>query len=329
MLYTFKNFRNRPNQKILSECIDEKFTFKIYSDIAEHTISYNEILKIEGPDLSYKFGGQEFSYDINDINEIQTLPKTKVVNIFIRSKSNKQKYIFLVIISIGAIGYYLGEYLEKDWLIAAGITFSASWYITYFYIFISQSRRYKQKVHRAIDSYRINTLIEDLEKSSKENYYTKLINVNLKYMDDYYHLVHIQTSKSYQLTRLGAIVGFLILLVGIVISYFTNISGKSNSLISTGELTIASGIIIEFISAVFFYMYNKTIQQLNIYHDKLIAVQDTTLALKVAESITDDTIKNRTMKYLTEILTNKLIETPESITSTSHESVTQIGDETK
>ena len=82
---------------------------------------------------------------------------------------------------------------------------------------------------------------------------------------------------------------------------------------------MASGIIIEFISAIFFYLYNKTIQQLNIYHDKLIAVQDTTLALKVAQSITDVDMKNQTMRYLTRILTNKLIKTPEAVNEDNRE----------
>ena len=140
-------------------------------------------------------------------------------------------------------------------------------------------------------------------------------------MDDYYHLVQIQTSKSYQLTRFGAIVGFLVLLIGIGLSYYTDIQSGSDNLLSTGGLTMASGIIIEFISAIFFYLYNKTIQQLNIYHDKLIAVQDTTLALKVAQSITDVDMKNQTMRYLTQILTNKLIKTPVAVNEDNREGI--------
>jgi hypothetical protein len=163
-------------------------------------------------------------------------------------------------------------------------------------------------------------LITNLDKSTtEEDYFNKLIAVNLKYMDDYYHLVQIQTSKSYQLTRFGAIVGFLVLLIGIGLSYYTDIKSGNDNLLSTGGLTMASGIIIEFISAIFFYLYNKTIQQLNIYHDKLIAVQDTTLALKVAQSITDVDMKNQTMRYLTRILTNKLIKTPEAVNEDNRE----------
>ena len=71
-------------------------------------------------------------------------------------------------------------------------------------------------------------------------------------------------------------------------------------------LTIASGALIEFISAIFFHIYNRTVRQLNTYHDKLVSVQDTMLALKVAQIVKEPALKDSTMAYLTRALTSRL-----------------------
>ena len=312
MFKSIINSRNIPNSKILTECIDEQFTIKVFGTVAEHMISFQQVDSIDSESFVYQFDGQTFSYKTNEIAEIQTLPKSKVVNVFIREKNWKMLMYFFVPLFIGTIALSIGLSLEEDWLIGAGGAIVITSYITTLVIAQDIGRRHRQKIIRAIETSGINNLIKKLDESTtEEDYFNKLIAVNLKYMDDYYYLVQLQTSKSYSLTRLGAIIGFLILIIGIGLSYFDH----SNI---TGKLTIASGVIIEFISAVFFYLYNRTIQQLNIYHDKLIAVQDTTLALKVAQSIKDDNLKNQTMRYLTEILTNKLIKTPESITNANN-----------
>ena len=145
-------------------------------------------------------------------------------------------------------------------------------------------------------------VLTQLETASDvEQYFSRLIQVNLRNMEQYYLLVRQQTEKSYRLTQAGAAVGFVVLVAGIILSFFDEISSASK------VLTIGSGALIEFISAVFFYIYNTTIRQLNTYHDKLVNVQDTMLALKVAQIVKDDTLKDRTMAYLTRALTQRLL----------------------
>ncbi|GGF18909.1 hypothetical protein GCM10011383_33010 [Hymenobacter cavernae] len=55
--------------------------------------------------------------------------------------------------------------------------------------------------------------------------------------------------------------------------------------INSGYKAIIAGIISEFISAVFFYLYNKTIMQMSKYHSKLVITQNISLALKISESM--------------------------------------------
>jgi hypothetical protein len=48
--------------------------------------------------------------------------------------------------------------------------------------------------------------------------------------------------------------------------------------VSRLQLAGIAGILSEFISGVFLYIYNRTLQQLNLFHDKLISSQQTSMA---------------------------------------------------
>lgn len=52
-------------------------------------------------------------------------------------------------------------------------------------------------------------------------------------------------------------------------------------------ITCASGVITEFISAIFFYLYNKTVTSMSKYHNKLVLSQNISIALKVADTLPD------------------------------------------
>jgi hypothetical protein len=144
-------------------------------------------------------------------------------------------------------------------------------------------------------------IIEKLNQATDEQqYFSRLIENNLDNMEKYYQLVRTQTEKSYGLTQAAAVVGFMVLVAGIILSFMKSFDNPSTI------VTLASGALIEFISAVFFYIYNRTVVQLNVYHEKLINVQDTMLALKVAQIIQDQKLKDETMADLTKALTSRL-----------------------
>ncbi len=67
-------------------------------------------------------------------------------------------------------------------------------------------------------------------------------------------------------------------------------------------ITIASGSITEVISTVFFYLYNKTIINMEKYHDKLVISQNITYSFELIETINDvqkkDDIKCEIIKEL-------------------------------
>ena len=52
-------------------------------------------------------------------------------------------------------------------------------------------------------------------------------------------------------------------------------------------LTAIAGVLTEFISGVFFYLYNRTLQQINRFHDKLVAMQQTSMAYLATGLVSD------------------------------------------
>ena len=67
-------------------------------------------------------------------------------------------------------------------------------------------------------------------------------------------------------------------------------------------VTCASGVITEFIAAIFFYLYNKTIVSMSKYHNKLVLSQNISIALKVADTLPSDDKTKSKNKIIEELL---------------------------
>ena len=118
---------------------------------------------------------------------------------------------------------------------------------------------------------------EKLQENIEVDFFTKLVKINFKYIDKYYLQTQIQADKSFTISVVSSIVAFLIIISGIFLMYIDEVS---SAYIATG-----TGLLSEFISAVFFYLYNKTIVKMGEYHHKLVLTQNISLALKIAEQL--------------------------------------------
>jgi len=138
---------------------------------------------------------------------------------------------------------------------------------------------------------------DELKDKLEENFFTKLVQINFKYLDQYYLQTQEQAEKSFRLSVFVSIAGFLIIATGIFILYYRP---NGNEKIA-GYVTTGAGTLSQFISAVFFYLYNQTILKMSQYHQKLVLTQNISLALKM----TDDMDKESKTKAL-EILIDRL-----------------------
>jgi len=116
-----------------------------------------------------------------------------------------------------------------------------------------------------------------LQKELKNDIFQNSIEMSYKYLDQYYLQIREHAQKGFLVTIFVSIIGAILVAIGIILMFLD----KTNP----SYVTAAAGVITEFISAVFFYLYNKTITSMSNYHNKLILSQNISIALKITDSL--------------------------------------------
>lgn len=235
----------------------------------------------------------------NDINQefktqIEHNPKQKIEHL---NRVKKNPWIYTMIIAMAIIADILILRLEYEssfhhsieisyiiTVIGATIGF-ISIFIAYWNISIDMLLT---KYRRMLVDKEINDIPDELELDIDKN----LIKLSYKYLDQYYLQTREHAQKGFALTFTVAISGGIIIAIGLIAMFF----GKT----TPAYITTASGVIIEFISAICFYLYNKTVQGMNSYHKKLVISQNIALALKLANSLDErrDEVKTKIIDEL-------------------------------
>ena len=135
---------------------------------------------------------------------------------------------------------------------------------------------------------------EELKESISENFFTKLVQINFKYLDQYYLQTQEQADKSFRLASFASIAGLIIVTFGIIMMLFDKTE--------PAYVTTSAGVISELIAALFFYLYNKTILKMSQYHQKLVITQNISLALKISEDMEGEN-KTKILEMLVDRLT--------------------------
>lgn len=132
---------------------------------------------------------------------------------------------------------------------------------------------------------------EKLELASGDDIFKYILLIHLSALEGYISQTRIQAQQSFNLSRITAIIGFIMIATAISISIFTIYSGKGN--LNASYISYVAGIFTEFIAGVFFYLYNKTLQQLNLFHNKLVNMQQTSMSFLVASMVSDDSKRDQ------------------------------------
>lgn len=146
-------------------------------------------------------------------------------------------------------------------------------------------------------------LTEEKRKLLKygQDFFTNLVDINLKHIDRYYLQTQNQANKSFFLALFASICGLMLISVGVLFTYYA--SADSNNA-DAGRLATIAGVITEFISAVIFYLYSKTIASMADYHTKLVLTQNVSLALKSAENLGSEKKCEAVNKIISELTTD-------------------------
>ena len=76
-----------------------------------------------------------------------------------------------------------------------------------------------------------------------------------------------QAEASFDLSRKAAIAGFSLLVLAILIGLGAELANQS---VSVAYLAGVGGAITEFIAGVFFWLYNRTLEQINVFYQGMI-----------------------------------------------------------
>jgi hypothetical protein len=139
-----------------------------------------------------------------------------------------------------------------------------------------------------------------LESADGDDVFKYLLLIDVSALESYVALTRMQAEQSFQLCKRVAIVGFGIIAVGISMGILSGFYSEMKMEIA--YLTSAAGILTEFISGVFFYLYNRTLQQLNLFHNKLAATQQMSMSLLANSLISDDTKRDESKAELSRLL---------------------------
>jgi hypothetical protein len=129
------------------------------------------------------------------------------------------------------------------------------------------------------------TYAEKLEGAKGDEIFKYILLINVSAMEGYVAQTRIQAEQSFRLSRIVASVGFAILGIGILLAAGLTVVGRPT--IEAANLTTIAGVLTEFISGVFFYLYSRTLQQINRFHDKLIVMQQTSMGYLATGLVSD------------------------------------------
>lgn len=155
-------------------------------------------------------------------------------------------------------------------------------------MYIMLKAMYKEKINNLQYELKSTSIMDD-EKSLHQ----KALKMSYNYLDRYYSQTQDQANKGFIATICVALFGAFIIIGGIISMFF--------GITEPAYITVATGAITEFISSIFFYLYNKTVASMGKYHDKLVLSQNISYAFELTETVSEekkDSIKEEIIKEL-------------------------------
>ncbi len=146
---------------------------------------------------------------------------------------------------------------------------------------------------------------DKLEDAQGDDVFKNLLLFNAAALDKYVLQTRLQAEQSFRLSKIVAIMGFGLLVTGIVLGVYSSLSGRSD--LNPAYLASIAGILTQFISGVFFYLYNRTLQQLNLFHDRIISSQHVATSFLASDQIVDELKRDQSKANLSKVLMSNAV----------------------
>jgi len=127
---------------------------------------------------------------------------------------------------------------------------------------------------------------QKLESASGPDMFKYLLLINVAAIDKYVAQTRIQAQISFQLCKRVALWSFVLIAAGVALAIYSTMWGDRQ--LGAAELSALAGIITQFIAAVFFYLYNRTLQQFNLFGEKVSGAERVAISLLANAAIGDE-----------------------------------------
>ena len=250
-----------------------------------------EGVNFQNTNHSNELGGVDARDKILEIEGLISNAKIKLRN------ARREQLIAIIICLLAATFLWLHYSKKLDLHIVTLVIAFVIFFITLILSFGSNHIQHKAELEK-LQSFK--DIYSKLTDESKDDYFNKLVEINVYNLSEYYTLVKLHSKLSFRLASVAGVSGFVLILISLAISFSSNSDNGSTSFISAG-----TGIIIEFISGVFFYLYNKTVRQLKGYHDSLLDVQNILLSFKLVNDVKEEKDRILMIQKMIEFLMTK------------------------
>jgi hypothetical protein len=105
------------------------------------------------------------------------------------------------------------------------------------------------------------------------------IQLSLNQLNEYYTINKNQAKSSFRFSVFAIVIGLITIITGIWLQYL------DIAKIEISYITSISGLILEFIGGAYFFIYKKSLEQVNFFFGQLIKIQDTMLSINLANNI--------------------------------------------
>lgn len=130
--------------------------------------------------------------------------------------------------------------------------------------------------------------IQNNINQNENDFFPDIVKMNFKHLDLYYGQTRDQAKTSFYLACAVIIFGFILIVSSL----------KFGKELSLSLILGISGVISEFIGLRVLGFYHATIDKMSVYHQKLLIVQNISVALRTAEKIEDKELKKESLKLL-------------------------------
>ncbi|MHB9901453.1 hypothetical protein CF095_13570 [Clostridium botulinum] len=198
------------------------------------------------------------------------------------------------IVIITLLGFYFVQTdIEKSLKYTEKLLMCAPLLFASFIVSLAVNEYYKYRINKEISKLRQNEeeqymVYEHNTPKVKISAFEQLSKLNIDHLNNYYRQTYNQCDKSFKIAKTASNFGYGIIIAAIVLFIVSSkFVSDENTRIVVFAIGSTSGVIIKMISSIYFYLYNKTVREMNKYHNKLYTIQNILVSLELSDKIND------------------------------------------